>query len=128
MCAMLILKHNDHKEAMSIAWTVLRGFCRVLPGDTNVSRLNEPQTAEAMKTRYQRAEASLADRHRILTIHTDVKAAKQYLEDTIGSLLGRGEAIEDLVLKSDNLSQQSKEFYVTVGKMQSKRRKGADDS
>jgi synaptobrevin family protein YKT6 len=115
MCGMLILKNNDHEEAMSIACTILRGFCRSLPGETNISRLNEPQIAEAMQTRYQCAEASLADRHRILTIQKDVKAAKQYLQETVGSFLERGEAIENLVAKSDNLSQKSKEFYVTVG-------------
>jgi hypothetical protein len=98
----------------------LHGFCQFLPGDDNVSQLNELQLSETMQTRYERAETSLADRHRTLTIYKDVKAVEQCLQETVGLLLERGEKIQNLAEKSGKLSQQSKEFYTNVGESEIK--------
>lgn len=47
-------------------------------------------------------------------IQTDLDETKIILHNTIEALLQRGEKLDDLVAKSDDLSAQSKMFYKTV--------------
>lgn len=50
----------------------------------------------------------------IMKIQKELDSTKVVLHQTIESLLERGEKIDSLVAKSDNLSAQSKMFYTQV--------------
>jgi len=55
----------------------------------------------------------------ILKIQRELDETKIVLHKTIESVLQRGEKIDDLVAKSDNLSSQSKAFYTQAKKQNS---------
>lgn len=50
----------------------------------------------------------------MLKIQADLDETKIILHNTIEAVLERGEKLDDLVAKSDDLSSQSKMFYKTV--------------
>jgi synaptobrevin family protein YKT6 len=50
----------------------------------------------------------------IMKIQRELDETKVVMKDTLQSLMERGEKIDDLVAKSDNLSAQSKMFYTQV--------------
>jgi len=67
--------------------------------DIYLSKYQNPKEADAMTK-----------------IQTDLDETKIILHNTITSLLQRGEKLDDLVAKSDDLSSQSKVFYKTARK------------
>lgn len=67
---------------------------------------------EARLAKYQ--EPTKADM--ITKLQADVDETKIILHSTITALLERGEKLDDLVAKSDDLSAQSKMFYKTARK------------
>lgn len=69
-----------------------------LPGlEVQLAKFQNPNQADAM-TRIQ----------------TDLDETKIILHNTISAVLERGEKLDDLVAKSEDLSAQSKMFYKTV--------------
>ncbi len=56
---------------------------------------------------------------KILKLNTQLNETKDLLVKTIDKVLERGEKLDDLVAKSDNLSQQSKMFYKQAKKTNS---------
>jgi hypothetical protein len=146
ICCVLILKINDHEKAEDIARKFLDEFCQVLPGEEDISRLDEQQLAETMQRRCERAEASLRRWQQHLTnlkdleaekeleimnarektkeqlekIQKELETARMHLSDTVIASLERGEKLEILVEQSKVLSDQSKAFYTEVGECQIK--------
>ncbi|XP_030841460.1 synaptobrevin homolog YKT6 [Strongylocentrotus purpuratus] len=55
----------------------------------------------------------------MMRIQKDLDETKFIMHDTIESMLNRGEKLDDLVAKSDDLSAQSKTFYKTARKTNS---------
>ncbi|XP_054766336.2 synaptobrevin homolog YKT6-like [Lytechinus pictus] len=55
----------------------------------------------------------------MMKIQKDLDDTKVIMHDTIESMLTRGEKLDDLVAKSDDLSAQSKTFYKTARKTNS---------
>eukprot|EP00753_Platysulcus_tardus_P018638 PLAT6989.1.p1 GENE.PLAT6989.1~~PLAT6989.1.p1 ORF type:complete len:202 (+),score=73.08 PLAT6989.1:82-687(+) len=53
---------------------------------------------------------------KIARIHKEIEDTKDVLHRTIDSVLERGERLDDLVERSDDLSKQSKMFYTTAKK------------
>lgn len=55
----------------------------------------------------------------MMKVQTELDETKIVLHNTIESVLQRGEKLDDLVAKSDNLSMSSKTFYKTAKKTNS---------
>jgi hypothetical protein len=115
MCCALCLLHDDDEKAGVLACTFLDRFCRVWPGDTNISQLDGPHLTKIMEARYECAEAALKRELQNIAICENLEAIKKDLKESIGIILERGEKLEDLVATSGTLSEKSKEFYVKVG-------------
>jgi synaptobrevin family protein YKT6 len=60
-----------------------------------------------------------AEADNLTKIQKELDATQQIMQKTIGSVLERGQKIEDLVAKSDGLSAQSKLFYTQAKKQNS---------
>lgn len=67
--------------------------------DVTLSKFQEPKQADALTK-----------------LQADVDETKIILHNTLTALLERGEKLDDLVAKSDDLSAQSKVFYKTARK------------
>lgn len=67
---------------------------------------------EAYLAKYQNPKEADA----MTKIQTDLDETKIILHNTITALLQRGEKLDDLVAKSEDLSSQSKVFYKTARK------------
>jgi synaptobrevin family protein YKT6 len=60
-----------------------------------------------------------SDVDNILKIQKDIKITKCVMVDNIDKALARGERIDDLIARSDDLSQASKDFYKSADKLNS---------
>lgn len=77
----------------------------------SISSVAFPQLAINL-TKYQDPKQADA----LTKLQTELDETKVILHGTITSLLNRGEKLDDLVAKSDDLSAQSKVFYKTARK------------
>jgi hypothetical protein len=110
MCCALCLIHDE-----VLTYTFLDRFCRIWPGDANISLLDGPHSTKTMEAKYQCAEAALKRELQNIARCEHLEAIMEDLKDSIGTVLERGEKLEDLVATSGKLSQKSREFHVKVG-------------
>lgn len=146
ICCVLVLKINDHEKAEDVARKFLDEFCQVLPGEEDISRLDEQQLAETMQRRCEHAETSLRwwqqhlanskdleakkelemlnarekTKEQLEKIQEELETTRMHLSDTVSASLERGGKLEILVEQSKVLSEQSKAFYTEVGGCQIK--------
>jgi len=110
---------SDHEYPNRVAHTllmkVLDDFCASIPqatwqssGDNTVNFLGLDITLHKFQ------EPKQADM--LTKLQADVDETKIILHSTITALLERGEKLDDLVAKSDDLSAQSKVFFKTARK------------
>lgn len=110
---------GDHEYPNRVAHTfitkVLDDFAAKVPADVwrqgNESAVEFTQLP-ALLTKYQ--NPSQADA--LTKIQEDLDETKIILKNTIEAALDRGEKLDDLVQKSEDLSVQSKAFYKTAKK------------
>ncbi|KAH8411683.1 hypothetical protein KR215_008749 [Drosophila sulfurigaster] len=112
----------DHEYPQRVAHTlitkILDDFTAKVPAGLwpNGSEAQIPFDAlPAFLTRYQ--DPKEADP--LLKMQTDLDETKIILKNTIEAVLKRGENLEDMVYKSEQLSMQSKAFYKTAKKTNS---------
>ena len=135
LCCVLI---SDHEYPQRVAHTllsrILDEFCSTVPNTkwqtkeeklvvsktfsyklcfnfSFISVVAFPQLAMHL-TKYQDPKQADA----LTKLQTELDETKVILHGTITSLLNRGEKLDDLVAKSDDLSAQSKVFYKTARK------------
>jgi len=116
LAACLISDHEyPHRVAHTLMTKVLDDFAAQVPAsnwataadnsvsflglDVTLSKYQDPKQADAMTK-----------------LQADIDETKIILHSTITALLTRGEQLDDLVAKSDDLSAQSKVFYKTARK------------
>ncbi|OQR70693.1 synaptobrevinYKT6-like [Tropilaelaps mercedesae] len=96
-----ISKILDDFAAKHSPGTWSSGAMLTLPGlDAQLAKYQNPNQADAMSR-----------------IQADLDETKIILHNTIEAVLERGEKLDDLVAKSDDLSAQSKMFYKTVSEI-----------
>ncbi|XP_003744333.1 synaptobrevin homolog YKT6 [Galendromus occidentalis] len=108
---------SDHEYPNRVAHTfiskVLDDFAAKYSPDTWSSGGNKPLAGlEAQLAKYQNPNQADA----MSKIQCDLDETKIILLNTIDAVLERGEKLDDLVAKSDDLSAQSKMFYKTAKK------------
>ncbi|EDV20838.1 Synaptobrevin-like protein YKT6 [Trichoplax sp. H2] len=109
----------DHEYPARVAFTVLTktldDFTAAIPksswkpGQANAINLEE------MLSKYQNPK----DADPMMKVQADLDETKVVLHNTIDAVLQRGEKLDDLVQKSDNLSYSSRAFYTTAKKTNS---------
>lgn len=113
---------SDHEYPQRVAHTlitkVLDDFTENVP--PQIWPTGNPETVrftglDAMLARYQNPKEADA----MTKIQSDLDETKIILHNTIQSVLERGEKLDDLVSKSEDLSLQSKTFYKTARKTNS---------
>ena len=72
-----------------------------------------PFTDPEVRTQFDKAQDPREIDH-LMKIQTDLDETKVILYDTIEKVLERGEKLEDIVARSENLSATSKQFYKTA--------------
>ncbi|XP_014250770.1 synaptobrevin homolog YKT6 [Cimex lectularius] len=113
---------SDHEYPPRVAHTlltkVLDEFSATVPQHlwpTAVeSGINFPQLPEYL-AKYQNPKEADS----MTKIQEELEETKIILHNTIGAVLERGEKLDDLVMKSESLSIQSKAFYKTARKTNS---------
>ncbi|XP_022703038.1 synaptobrevin homolog YKT6-like [Varroa jacobsoni] len=108
---------SDHEYPNRVAHTfinkVLDDFAAKYPPDSWSSGSSFPLPGlEAQLAKFQTPNQADA----MLRIQADLDETKIILHNTIEAVLERGEKLDDLVAKSDDLSSQSKMFYKTARK------------
>ncbi|KAL0277086.1 UNVERIFIED_CONTAM: hypothetical protein PYX00_004489 [Menopon gallinae] len=119
LAGVLISDHEyPHRVAHSLLGKVLNDFCEQVPQNqwsTNADVTIMYEQLPAFLAKYQ--VPSEADA--MTKIEEELDETKIILRETIQSVLKRGEKMEDLVAKSEELSSQSKMFYKTARKTNS---------
>lgn len=110
---------SDHEYPNRVAHTLLMkvmdDFCAAVPTSTWMSAAENSVTFLGLDiTLAKFQEPKEADM--LTKLQADVDETKIILHSTITALLERGEKLDDLVAKSDDLSAQSKVFYKTARK------------
>lgn len=98
--AVTVISDEDYPEraAHTITLKILDEFPQV-NCEAYLRRFQDPKEADSM-----------------MKLQTELEDTKDILKTTIENLLKRGEKLDDLVAKSDDLSAQSKLFYKTARK------------
>ena len=104
-----IIADKDYpaRVALSLIQTVLGEYVTDVPGWRDITQqesVSYPKLAEYTKKPLQEID-------RISKIQSDLDDTKQVMQKSIEGILSRGEKLEDLVSKSDDLTNQSKMFY-----------------
>lgn len=113
----------DHEYPQRVAHTllskVLDDFTLKIPKELWATSTSESSinftTLPALLTKYQDPREADA----LTKIQEDLDETKIILRNTIEAVLERGEKLDDLVVKSEVLSYQSKAFYKTAKKTNS---------
>jgi len=112
----------DQEYPSRVAFTLLSKTCEDF--SQKVSK-EQWQTRSDISIKYEGLE-SLLDKFQdpkqadaMTRVQTELDETKVILHETMESLMQRGEKIDDLVAKSDQLSDQSKTFYKQAKKMNS---------
>jgi synaptobrevin family protein YKT6 len=107
-----------HRVAHTMIGKVLEEFSNAVPPTEWPSGtpaiVNYPGL-DAILAKYQNPRGADA----MCRIQADLDETKIILHNTIGSVLERGEKLDDLVAKSETLSETSKVFYKTARKTNS---------
>ena len=104
-----IIADKDYpaRVALSLIQTVLGEYVTDVPGWRDITQqesVSYPKLADYTKKPLQEID-------RISKIQSDLDDTKQVMQKSIEGILSRGEKLEDLVSKSDDLTNQSKMFY-----------------
>lgn len=104
------------RPAFSLLMKTLEDFTAKVPQESysNPSSISFPEIQEYLRT-YQ--DPKQADT--IMRVQQELDETKIVLHKTIESVLARGERLDDLVVRSDALSAQSKRFYTTAKRVSS---------
>jgi synaptobrevin family protein YKT6 len=102
------------RPAFSLLMKTLEEFSTKVPQSSysNPSSIAFPEIHEYLRT-YQDPKQADA----IMRVQQELDETKIVLHKTIESVLARGEKLDDLVVRSDALSSQSKRFYTTAKKV-----------
>mmetsp|Transcript_72918 Transcript_72918/g.171445 ORF Transcript_72918/g.171445 Transcript_72918/m.171445 type:complete len:204 (-) Transcript_72918:34-645(-) len=109
----------DHEYPQRVAFSLLNKLLEdfsascggTLKQDKNDGCMPFPPLDEAI-VKYQNPQEA----DKIMQIQRDLDETKEVLYNTIDSVLERGQKLDDLIDKSDDLSMQSKRFYKTAKK------------
>lgn len=118
LCGALISDHEyPHRVAHTLLNKVLEDFAAKIPssqwtGDTN--SVHFPGLQEFLAKYQNPVEADAMTK-----IQAELDETKIILHNTIDAVLQRGEKLDDLIIKSEELSMQSKTFYKTAKKTNS---------
>uniref|UniRef100_A0A0K8TNL3 Putative snare protein ykt6 synaptobrevin/vamp syperfamily n=1 Tax=Tabanus bromius TaxID=304241 RepID=A0A0K8TNL3_TABBR len=117
--AVLISDHEyPHRVGHTLLSKVLDDFSAKVPNDFwpagNESTIDFKQLAVYL-SKYQDPKEADA----LTKMQNDLDETKIILKNTIEAVLERGEKLDDMVIKSENLSLQSKAFYRTAKKTNS---------
>ncbi|XP_064483789.1 synaptobrevin homolog YKT6-like [Ornithodoros turicata] len=110
---------SDHEYPNRVAHTLINKFldefCAKVPSSTWATVTESScnfSGLEALLAKYQNPVEADA----MTKIQADLDETKIILHNTIDAVLDRGEKLDDLVAKSEDLSMQSKAFYKTARK------------
>jgi len=95
------------RPALSLITTILNDYVNDVPQWQNIDQqesVNYPKLTELTKKPLQEID-------QISKIQADLDDTTQIMQKNIDGLLNRGEKLDDLVQKSDDLTSQSKMFY-----------------
>jgi len=95
------------RPARTLLSTILNDYVNDVPQWQNIDQqesVNYPKLTELAKKPLQEID-------QISKIQADLNDTKQIAQQSIEGLLNRGEKLDDLVQKSDDLTSQSKMFY-----------------
>lgn len=99
------------RVAFSLLNRISDEFCLVFPQNSWNSQISWPELKNLL-TKAQNPESN----DPMMKVQRELDETKVILHKTMASLLERGEKLDDLVAKSDELSAQSKMFYKTAKK------------
>lgn len=105
------------RVAFALIGRILEDFTREVPRDTwlvATERVSFPRLGEYLQ-QYQ--DPASADP--IMRVQRELDETKVVLHKTMDSLLQRGERLDDLVARSDELGSQSKQFFKMAKKQNS---------
>jgi len=116
LSACLISDHEyPHRVSHTLMTKVLDDFSTSIPASTwQTATDNSVSFVGLDKTLAQYQDPKQADA--MTKLQADIDETKIILHSTITALLTRGEKLDDLVAKSEDLSAQSKVFYKTARK------------
>ena len=102
------------RPAFSVLNKTLESFTSKIPQSSysNPATINFPEIKTSL-SQYQDPRQADA----LMRVQAELDETKIVLHKTIESVLARGEKLEDLVVRSDMLSAQSKKFYTTAKKV-----------
>ena len=102
------------RPAFSLLMKTIEDFSTKVPQTSysNPSSISFPEIHEYLR-KYQDPKQADA----IMRVQQELDETKIVLHKTIESVLARGEKLDDLVVRSDALSAQSKRFYTTAKKV-----------
>ncbi|CAG9583217.1 unnamed protein product [Danaus chrysippus] len=113
---------SDHEYPNRVAHTLitklLDEFSAKVPADTWATA-NETTVDFPVLPQYLAKYQNPREADALTKIQNDLDETKIILHDTIKAVLERGEKLDDLVAKSDDLSMHSKAFYKTARKTNS---------
>lgn len=119
LAGVLIADHEyPHRVAHTLITKILDDFTAKVSADQWQNGTDSSiafDSLPAFLTKYQ--DPKEADP--LTKMQTDLDETKIILKNTIESVLERGEKLEDMVTKSEQLSMQSKAFYKTAKKTNS---------
>ncbi|EDV99613.1 synaptobrevin homolog YKT6 [Drosophila grimshawi] len=119
LSGVLIADHEyPHRVAHTLITKILDDFTAKVPAEqwaTGTEATINFDSLPAFLAKYQ--DPKEADP--LTKMQNDLDETKIILKDTIASVLERGEKLEDMVTKSEQLSMQSKAFYKTAKKTNS---------
>lgn len=119
LAATIISDHEyPHRVAHTLLNKVLENFASQVPAaswETEIENSVAFSGLEGYLTKYQNPVEADA----MTKIQADLDETKIILHNTIEAVLERGEKLDDLVAKSEDLSSQSKAFYKTARKANS---------
>lgn len=115
--AAVIISDQDYpnRVAHTLLSKILEDFSVAIPSQRWASAAEDSVTFNALDiylVKYQNPQEADA----MTKLQRDLDETKIILHETISSLLQRGEKLDDLVAKSDDLSAQSKVFFKTARK------------
>ncbi|XP_053213179.1 synaptobrevin homolog YKT6-like [Panonychus citri] len=115
--AAVIISDQEYpnRVAHTLLSKILDDFSAAIPSQRWTSAMEDSITFNALDiylVKYQNPQEADA----MTKLQRDLDETKIILHETISSLLQRGEKLDDLVAKSDDLSAQSKVFFKTARK------------
>ncbi|CAL8106473.1 unnamed protein product [Calicophoron daubneyi] len=116
LCGVLI---SDEEYPQRVAQTLLtkatEDFATEVPSSTWATMPEDSADCKKIDEYLQRYQ-NPAEADGMMRLHNELDETKVILHNTLESLLSRGEKLDDLVQRSEDLSLQSRRFYTTAKK------------